>query len=225
MLVKRWRRIVASVAMGMAIATFGVASPAHASDDYLVASDPDRHQELKRMPGWVTLVFRSAANAKLAKILVLDSAGKNISTGALIVEDTNVTTQLAFDVPKGTYTVMYRTSGTDGRVRGGSYQFAYGKGTWGNEQKEVWIGEEEQPPVLNSPDPNATGSATPSVSPSATAEPSSASPSGAASTPSGSPSPAPAGGDSQLPWIIGASALIVAVAGGSGVYVWRRRRG
>lgn len=213
--------------MGVVIAALGGVTPAQAVDDYLVASDPARHQELKRMPGWVTLVFRSAANAKLAKILVLNSAGKNISTGAVIVEDTNVTTQLGFDVPKGTYTVMYRTSGTDGRVRGGSYQFAYGKGTWGSEQKEVWIGEEEQPPVLNSPDPNATGAstATPSASPSTTPEPSGASPSGAASAPSNTAAPtSPTGGDSLLPWIIGAGALVVAVAGGAGVFAWRRRR-
>lgn len=219
-------RVLMSVlaAFGLLLA---VAPRATAADDYLVASDPRPHQQTEQVPGWVTLAFQTTANAKLAKILVLDKDGKNVTVGALIVEETNVTTQLISGLPKGTYTVYYRTSGKDGQKRGGAFQFSYGPGTWTPVDKDVWVGDSEEPPVLKNPDPNATGpaTATPSISPSATAEPSSASPSGAASTPPGSPPQTPADGDSLLPWIIGAGALVVAVAGGSGVYAWRRRRG
>lgn len=220
---KRWQQIVAGAAMGVLIAALGAATPAYGVDNYLVASDPARHQELKRMPGWVTLVFRSAANAKLAKILVLDSAGRNVSVGALIVEDTNVTTQLAFNVPKGTYTVLYRTSGADGRVRGGSYQFAYGKGTWGNEQKEVWIGEEEEPPILTTPDPSATETPTPtqtqSLPPSATDTPSAPAASPTAVAPGGT------SGSDSAGWVVGGLVVLAAAVGVGGWFWWRRRTG
>jgi methionine-rich copper-binding protein CopC len=219
--------MTAVVAAGFLFALVG-AVPASATDDYLVASEPAARQQLKETPGWVTLAFASKANAKLAKVLVLNAAGENVTTGALIVEGTNVTSQLAFDLPKGTYTVMYRTSGADGRVRGGSFQFAYGKGTWSKVEKEVWIGEEEQPPVLANPDPNATStpSVVPSVTPTATASTPSASPTGT-SGPSFSASPGPAGGSDSsgaIGWMVGGGVLLLAAAGAGGWLAWRRRK-
>lgn len=221
-----WTRIAAGVGAALLMSVAAVPTPAAAVDDYLVLSSPQRHAETDLKPGWVTLVFRTKANAELAKILVLDSGGRNVTTGALIVEDTNVTTQLEFDLPKGTYTVLYRTSGEDGRVRGGSFQFAYGKGRWTNEQKEVWIGEAEEPPVLTNPDPNATGA--PTATPTPTVEPSaSATPSAPVTPPTGSASasPAPVPGDSSgaIGWIIGGGVLLLGAAGAGGWYAWRRR--
>ncbi|CAL8968931.1 hypothetical protein PROP_00414 [Propionicimonas sp. T2.31MG-18] len=221
-----WTRIVAGVGAALMMA-LAVPTPAAAVDDYLVASEPAARQELKAEPGWVTLAFRTKANAKLAKILVLDADGRNVTSGALIVEGTNVTTQLAFDLPKGTYTVMYRTSGADGRVRGGSFQFAYGKGTWSQSQKEVWIGEEEQPPVLANPDPNATSTptATPTTSASEMPTPSTGG-SGTPGGPSFSTTPEPTGsgdGSVAVGWFVAGGVLLLGAAG-AGVWLARRRR-
>ena len=221
----RWlRRIAAAVSAGLLLVLANPV-PATAVDNYLVASDPAARQELQDVPGWVTLAFRSKANAKLAKVLVLDASGKNVTTGALIVEGTNVTTQLAFDVPKGTYTVMYRTSGEDGRIRGGSFQFAYGKGDWKPLEKEVWIGEAEQPPVLANPDPNASNPPTATAPATSTASPGQPSGSSTSSTgPSAGPTTrSPAEGSAALPWVIGGVVLLVAAAG-AGWFYWLRRR-
>lgn len=206
---------------------------AHAEDDYLIGSDPQPHQELNETPGWVTLAFRTKANAKLAKILVLNSAGKNVTTGALIVEGTNVTSQLEFDLPQDTYSVYYRTSDGKGEPRGGAFQFAYGKGNWTQLDKEVWVGEKEQPPIMTNPDPNDTepgtpgGTASASVSPSAaptdpTAQPSgSAAPTGGAST-AGQPS---SGQSGPAWWLIGAGVVVAGLLAWAVVVFTRRGRG
>ena len=226
---KWWRRILAALTAGLFLAAAN-SVPALAIDDYLVLSSPQRHAEIDLQPGWVTLVFRSEANAKLAKVLVLDASGANVTVGSLIVEGTNVTTQLNLDLPTGTYTVLYRTSGSDKKVRGGSYQFAYGKGNWTSEQKEVWIGKAEQPPVLDNPDPNATTTATPTESapPTDTATPTAGQPSDSASPATG-PSFAPqtgtgTAGSGALPWLIGGGVLVLVAAGVGGWFVWKRRQ-
>lgn len=223
-----WRRLLAALTLGLLVGLAGGAQPASAVDDYLEGSDPQPQQELQEAPGWVTLAFGSKANAKLAKILVFDADGKNVATGPLIVEGTNVTTQLLFDLPKGTYTVMYRTSGADGRVRGGSFQFAYGKGKWTPVEKETWIGEAEEPPILEDPDPSQTPTATqtPTVEPSVSPP---ASPTGAATGPAttapttGPVAPSPDAGSAL--WLIGGGVLLLAVAGIGGWQWWQHRRG
>ena len=169
----RFRRLFAVLTIGLLLVFAAGGAAPRAEDDYLIGNDPQPRQELKEGPGWVTLAFRTKANAKLAKILVLDAKGKNVTAGALIVEGTNVTTQLEFDLPRGTYSVYYRTSDASGKPRGGAFQFAYGTGEWTPLDTDVWVGEEEQPPIIANPDPNATepGTPTPTPTESPTAEP------------------------------------------------------
>lgn len=224
----RLRRLIGALSVGL-LATFAaIPAPASAADDYLVMSDPQPRQELKDVPGWVTLAFRTAASAKLAKIIVLDASGRNVTTGALIVEGTNVTTQLEFELPKGTYSVYYRTSDSSGEPRGGAFQFAYGKGNWTALDKEVWVGEEEQPPVIANPDPNATQPATevPTDQPATpTPDPTSSAPApGTTAPPTGPGTPSGSGG-SAMPWFIGGGALLLAAAGLGGWRWWRTTRG
>lgn len=203
------------------------ASPAQAADDFLVHSDPEPHAELEQRPGWVTLVFASDAGASYAAIVVQNQAGENLAVGGPIVEGTNVTTQLVDGLPKGTYTVIYRTEGEDGRPRGGAFQFAYGPGQW-SEVKEVWIGEEEQPPEIDDPGPPPSSlepveSETPTVEPTPSATPS--------ESPSASPTPTssasftpvtPSGPVDPTGWIVGIGAAVV-VTGIAAVAVSRRR--
>jgi methionine-rich copper-binding protein CopC len=214
-------RVLMSTLVGVTMLLF-FAPLAWAADDYLVASDPQPRQETRQVPGWVTLAFKSTASAKLAKILVLDKDGKNVTTGALIVEGTNVTTQLMSGLPKGTYTVYYRTSGSDGEKRGGAFQFSYGPGTWTAINQDVWVGEKEEPPVLQNPDPNATApaSATPSVQPTQSSPSASAAPSSAEAS---RPAVPPTSGGNALPWIIGGGVVVLAAAGGGAWFLWKRR--
>ncbi len=221
---KWWQRVVVVLGAGLMLAVAAAPAPAGAVDDYLVASDPARHQELNEVPGWVTLAFASKANAELAKIIVLNSASENVTTGSLIVEGTNVTTQLAFDLPKDTYTVLYRTSGSDGRMRGGSFQFAYGKGKWTNEQAEKWIGESAQPTILASDDPTAAPTAEPSPSLSGTSN--APTPSATGTGPVFSTEPSPGSGQDSpgaTGWLVGGGAVALAALMVGGWLVWRKR--
>ncbi|MGC3994806.1 MAG: copper resistance protein CopC [Propionicimonas sp.] len=227
-----WRRLVATVGLTM-VALGAAATPALAVEDpYLILSSPQRHAQTDLMPGWVTLVFKTNSSAKVAKVLVLDSDGKNVTQGGLIVEGTNVTSQLEFDLPKGTYTVMYRTVGSDGAPRGGAYQFAYGKGNWTTLENEVWVGEAEQPPVMANPDPNATTPATDEPTASASATPTatesasatgtaSAEPTGVATGTAG-PQPGAEGAGNGL-WL-GLGAVVLVAAAGTGGWLWWRSR-
>lgn len=221
---KPGRRLVAAI--GTAVLLLGgPVLPASAADDFLVVSDPEPRSELSQEPGWVTLVFESEAGATYAAIVVHNSRGENVTTGPLVVEGTNVTSQLISGLPQDTYTVIYRTEDTEGQPRGGAFQFAYGPGRW-VDVDDQWIGEEEQPPEIDNPGPAATPS--PEVSTSAPVEPSPSSPSGTPSAPSttepspqATPSPAPVGRDSNLtPWLIGIVAVLVV---GGGVWIMRRR--
>ena len=226
----RFRRLFGAIAIGILMVFAAAPAAPWAEDDYLVGSDPQPQQELNETPGWVTLAFRTKANAKLAKILVLDAGGKNVTTGALIVEGTNVTSQLQFDLPQGTYSVYYRTSNGDGQPRGGAFQFAYGKGQWTPLDKEVWVGEAEQPPIMTNPDPNATetGTAAPTTNPTdnPSGGPTDASPQPSAPSPSGTAGPTQPGSDSANPtgWLIAAGVVVVGLLGGAAILYVRRNR-
>ena len=222
------RIVIALLLGGMSLWFLGVA-PAQAAGK-VEFRDPEEHAELDRAPGWVSLVFDTKVDESKAKLVVLNSAGKNMTVDALIVEGTQITTQLQSGLPKGTYTVMWRINGAGGEIVGGSYQFAYGKGTWTSDGKSSWTGEQNQPPVIADPNPNPTGV----PDPSATAVPTDGGPTGTATgTASGAepatgeatPGTVPAsGGDSGNWWIWAVGAAAVLVAGG-GVFVALRRPG
>lgn len=228
----RLRQLIGVLVIGVLIGLSGAPSVAHA-DDFLIGSDPQPKQELKETPGWVTLAFRSKSTAKLAKIVVLDAGGKNVTSGALIVEGTNVTTQLQFNLPRGTYSVYYRTSDSAGKPRGGAFQFAYGQGRWTALDKEVWVGEAEEPPIIKNPDPNSSmpGRATesPTVEPTGTpTKKATAKPSGSATaieSTSATATPSSEGGTSPTGWLIGAGVTVAALLAAAAVLFVRRNRG
>lgn len=217
------RRLVALVSLAL---LFVLGSPAvgasWAKDDFLDASDPAPHQQLNRVPGWVTLVFKAQADASLATIVVLDAAGTNVTTGPLIVEGTNVTSQLKSKLPKGTYSVYYRSTDQFGERRGGAFQFAYGKGDWTQLESEVWKGESAQPTILDDPDPTDSASPTPTPTPTTTPTPTAQPTPTAAPSATQSPQPAAPGSGDSTAWLIGGVAAVVALAGGAW-YVWRLR--
>jgi len=218
----RWVAVMVSALLFAGFATVG---PAWAADDFLDSSDPAPQQELKRVPGWVSLAFKAAADASLATIVVLDGNGQNVTTGPLIVEGTNVTTQLRSGLPKGTYTVYYRTTDEFGERRGGSFQFAYGKGDWTPLESEVWQGEEEQPPILDDvEDPSASPAPTPTETESETPTPTALPSATPSESPTATAAPQPLNPGDSTGWIIGGGAVVLALAGGGSWLAWRRRQ-
>lgn len=227
----RFRAILAGLG---AVLLLGVlAPPAQAADDYLVLSTPARHAELDRPPGWVTLVFAADAGASYAAIVVQNAAGQNMTIGGPIVEGNNVTIQLVDGLPRGTYTVTYRTEATDGGPRGGAFQFAYGPGTW-TDVNEVWIGEEQQPPEIDDPgpppsslDPVETPTTEPEPDPSPTISEPTTEPSAASPSPSETPAAELPGEPESNPtgWIVGIGAALAAIAAGAVVVARRRGTG
>ena len=217
-----------------------LAIPASAHD--LVASEPRSHQELSERPSAVTLAFAGDVDAGTAKVLVLDAEGRNHTVNELIVEGTNVTALLDFELPRGTYTVYYRANRTDGEPQGGAYQFSYGPGQWTSVTRS-WKGADREPAVLRDTDPK--GNPQPTKSPGASeppevevstrattiavtgpATPSPSASDGSTPLPTTTPSQPAAEGGSGLAtplWIGGG--LVLAGAAGGGVLLWRRRRG
>lgn len=209
---------------------------AHA-DQSLIASDPQPQAELDRAPGWVNLAFDSPVDAGIAKVLVLNADGKNVTTGDLIVEFNTITTQLSDGLPEGTYTVQYRADET-GEPLGGSFQFSYGSGSFSPDAETTWEGVDDEPAVIKNPDPNATS--TPPPPSTAPGEPSPVEPTEGNSTepvPGAAPSegadpdssastegePGESAGDGDTPllaWVIGGGVLLLVLAG---ALVWYLR--
>ena len=215
-------RILAGVVAGLALVLGVTPTVAQAADDYLVTSNPAPRDEVDNPPGWVTLVFRTEASAKLAKIVVQNGAGLDVTTGDIIVEGTNVTVQLISNLPRDTFTVTYRTSDAKGEPRGGAFQFSYGPGTW-TDVNDTWIGASAEPTVIASPpsaapepeEPPTADPATPTQEPATT---------GPATTgPTTEPGPPSGGGDpNAVWWFVGGGVLLAAAGGG---YALARRRG
>lgn len=217
---------LAAVVAAVALFLVPSAGVAWAADDYLLTSDPAPHDQLEDVPGWVTLVFKTASDAKLAKIVVQNSQGQDVTTGPLIVEGTNVTAQLMDGLSQDTFTVTYRTSDAKDGPRGGAFQFSYGPGHWTNVD-DTWIGAGEEPPQIKTPPPPApdpTYSETPETP--ATSEPE---PSGTVIAPESSEEPSEATPEPQeqaasgiQPWwfAVGGVLLVAAV----GVWAFERNR-
>jgi len=158
---------LASLLVVWLLACLGVlagALPAQAAAGGLLVSEPEGRQQLDRAPGWVTLAFDGDVDDSVAKVLVLDAKGRNVTAGPLIVEATNVTTQLEDGLPKGTYTVHYRVDGKGGEPRGGAFQFSYGSGSFSDPADRSWSGSSEEPAVLRGNDPNGPEASGPAPS-------------------------------------------------------------
>lgn len=216
-------RLAAAVA---ALALFLVPSTgvAWAADDYLLTSDPAPHDQLEDVPGWVTLVFKTASDAKLAKIVVQNSQGQDVTTGPLIVEGTNVTAQLMDGLKQDTFTVTYRTSDAKDGPRGGAFQFSYGPGHWTNVD-DTWIGASEEPSQIKSPPPPApdpTYSDTPEASEPSPSETVIAPVTGEEATPESTPASQEQATSGIQPWwfVVGGVLLVAAL----GVWAFERRR-
>lgn len=246
------RTVTAALAFFLAavFVASGLGAPSAAAEGIVVASEPQERQELTQMPGAVTLAFTDVVDAGVAKLLVLNSEGENVTSGELIVEGTNVTSYLRDGLAKGTYTVQYRVDRADGQPQGGAFQFAYGPGSWTKLEKKTWSGQENEPPIMQNRNPNATDTEPPgsdtstsvpdvevTSDPTATTEPPKQTnepvdptePAETSTSPGATEvaTPTPAAGPEQensspVGWILGGLVVLAAVAAGA---VWFSRRG
>ncbi len=219
----------AAALLATALLLGGQALVARAAEDFI--SDPAPQAELKREPGWVTMAFDFQLDPSTAKMLVLSSSGTNVTTGRLVVEWTNVRVQLKDDLPKDTYTVHYRVSKPDGEPVGGTFQFAYGEGTWVSGGETTWTGSDQEPDVMKNPNPNpnpnpTTASAEPTPSPTASASVTPTPTPTPTLTPTPTPAAAPPDGDDSglLLWVALVGVVAVAASAG-GAWWYRSRRG
>ena len=223
----------------------GTWSPAYAVAP--VASEPSAGQQLADQPGAVTLAFDRDVDPSVAKVVVSGPDGRNVTSGPLIIEGTNVTSQLQAGIERGTYTVHYRIDRADGEPEGGAFQFSYGDGRFSTPPDASWSGAAAEPAVLRGTNPNTSDEPeppsdapvpTPGIEvteegasddpdPPATEPPASvpAPPEPTDETASLPPSTATAtpGDDGGGAWAI-VTVLAVAAAVGGGLGVWRSRR-
>lgn len=182
----------------------------------IVLTDPEVRAELDNPTSWVSIVFDAGVDPAVAKMVVLNSAGRNVTVDSLVVDGRQVGTQLPGGLPEDTYTVMYRVNGPGGKPVGGSFQFAIGKGTWTAEASTTWSGPAQEPPILADPDPHPDGlPGAGSPSPTATTSPES---SPASSNPPLTPTGGAAANIDWWPWLLG----LAVVAGVAGVWLVRR---
>ena len=149
----RWLLLLGALLLGLAGLGLG-ARTAAAADNALVASEPGVREQVDQPPGFVTMAFAEEVDPSLAKMLVQDAAGNNVTVGTLVVEGTNLSSQLVDGLAPGTYTVTYRLARSDGEPQGGTFQFSYGPGTFTDAAERTWSGSAAEPEVLQNPDPN-----------------------------------------------------------------------
>lgn len=241
-----WALALIAASFGLLTAT---SSPAYAVTP--VASEPSARSQLADQPGSVTLAFDRDVDPGVAKIVVSGPDGRNVTSGPLIVEGTNVTSQLQAGIERGTYTVHYRIDRADGEPEGGAFQFSYGDGTFTPPPDASWSGAAAEPAVLRGTNPNTSDEPEPPADApvptpgievteeGATSTPDEPATGPAASVPA-PPGPtdeteslpastatavpaAPADGGVAGPWLI-VTVLAVAAAVGGGLGLWRSRR-
>lgn len=132
--------------------------PATANDDPdVIALDPAARAQTDVPPSRVTVAFTQNVRQDDATIVVKDSRGEVVSSGSFIIEGNNIYVDLAYNVPRGTYTVQYRATTTDGVPFGGSYQFAHGPGDFTDSAFSTWSGASDIPTDVRLPgDPDPT---------------------------------------------------------------------
>ncbi len=215
-------------ALALAISALFVASPAFAADPAPLAMEPRVREELARPPSAVTMAFAWKIIPESARIYVLDADGKSMTSGPPTVDSTNMTSQLEFELPRGTYSVYYRANDRSNVLIGGAYQFAVGPGTWSKlDSPATWAGSADQPSIFagNNPNQPSTGD---DPAPTTTESPGVeiVTEDGTVLRPDEvSDTPADEASDSALPWWwIGGGALLAA-AGVATALIVRRRRG
>ncbi|ALX66039.1 hypothetical protein AB663_000905 [Microbacterium sp. XT11] len=113
-----------------AIAVIATAAPASAHDQ-LIVSTPSDGEQLAAAPSSVSLTFSGDLlvldeASTGAVVLVVDASGTDWVTGAVTVSGSEVTAELAPDMPVGGYQVRWQVVSEDGHPVSGVIPFAVG---------------------------------------------------------------------------------------------------
>ncbi|MFT4218677.1 MAG: copper resistance protein CopC [Micropruina sp.] len=226
-----WRVLLAfCLAVSGALA---LPTPRAAAASWVVGAEPGIRQVVKLAPGRVTVAFSHAVFNQDPRLYVLDAVGEQVSIGSVAVEGATISVLLRSGLPQGTYTVEFKVAFSDGDVRGGTFQFAYGAADW-TKKTSYWVGEDAEPDIHKGENPDRPRrsedpSATPSESPTSPA------PTEPTPTLSEEPSPSPSAsaepsatprvenGDSSGAWLVG-GLLVAAVFCGVSAFLWLGRR-
>lgn len=203
----------------MVIVSGAFAAPAEARNNPIAAS-PAVHQTVSQAPASVTLAMKNAVTGP-AVISVTGPGGKVVSEPHTTILATNIAVDLSYGLAKGTYTVKYRIEGPNG-PEGGTYQFAYGSGSFSVKGITTWGGYKQipKPLRLDGDAKKAAASATPTPTeptPSATA-PSDQRTQGAPSTDDGS---LVSSATEHPLWLAGGTVILAALLA---LFAWRRVR-
>lgn len=202
-------RIVLPTLLLVAVATLLGAAPANAHSA-LVSSDPAADGTVTAPLDRVSLTFSEAPLAGLdagLRIEVRDAQGTDVSTGD--VEVSGETMAKAVELESGRYRVLWRYVSPDGHPITGEYGFTA-----------------SLPAPTTTPTPTPTTTATPTASSTSPVTPSAAASPGVATataTAAAAGATTHAGHSTGLVWVIGAVAVLVAVA--AAVTAILRRRG
>ena len=101
------------------------ASPVSAHAE-LVASNPANGARLDAPPRTVTMTFTESVTLVDGSIRLVDSAGSTVPVEAPAVEGHTVTSPMPDDLPRGSYTVIWRVVSSDGHPVAGAFSFGIG---------------------------------------------------------------------------------------------------
>ncbi|HSS11963.1 MAG TPA: copper resistance protein CopC [Acidimicrobiales bacterium] len=120
------RALIGAVAVACTLVLVAPAAAAHALPE---SSDPAAGAVLKQAPTSVTIVFGETPDAKLSRLRVLDSSGRDHSVGpthAVPASPRTLTVGVG-PLSDGVYTVSWRTvSEVDGHLAAGTFSFGVG---------------------------------------------------------------------------------------------------
>lgn len=201
------------------------AAPAEAGNNPIAAS-PAVHQTVSQAPASVTLAMKNPVKGP-AVISVTGPGGTVVSSPPTTILSTNIAVDLKPGLAKGTYTVKYRIEGPAG-PEGGTYQFAYGSGSFTVKGIATWEGYKEIPKPLRLKDDDKRAAAAASATPTPT-EPTGTAPTATAPTDQATPGTASSDDDSLVSnvtdhpfWLTAGLAAIAAAL--LALFAWRRVR-
>lgn len=112
----------AAVALGTALP-----SSSAIAHDALVSASPAENESLAVAPEAVELEFTDDLLDTGALIRVTNTAGEQVTEGALELKGRTVTQALIADLPNGQYTIVWRVVSADGHPITDTYRFAVGE--------------------------------------------------------------------------------------------------
>ena len=124
---RKSHRLVAALLLSLLSLTLGAtASQAHTT---LISSKPVAGELLSQRPSHIELIFgeplERIAGKSVSQVSVVDSSGKSLNAGDLVVTETSISVPVRSPAVVGPITVNYRVAAQDGHVLESSFTFYY----------------------------------------------------------------------------------------------------